>query len=48
LKARERTSLKRGIVEPAYGYGEPGGGEVIFVNGSPDGTVTGPEKIDDK
>ena len=43
----EETSLKRGIVAPAYG--EPGGGvEVIFVNGSPDGTVTGPETIPDK
>jgi hypothetical protein len=43
----EKTSLKRGIVAPAYG--EPGGGvEVIFVNGSPDGTVTGPETIPDK
>lgn len=42
----EKTSLKRGIVAPAYG--EPGGGvEVIFVNGSPDGTVTGPETIPD-
>jgi hypothetical protein len=41
------TSVKRGIVAPAYG--EPGGGvEVIFVNGSPDGTVTGPETIPDK
>jgi hypothetical protein len=43
----EKTSLNRGIVAPAYG--EPGGGvEVIFVNGSPDGTVTGPETIPDK
>jgi hypothetical protein len=43
----KETSIKRGIVEPAYG--EPGGGvEVIFVNGSPDGTVTGPETIPDK
>ena len=43
----DKTSLKRGVVAPAYG--EPGGGvEVIFVNGSPDGTVTGPEKIPDK
>jgi hypothetical protein len=43
----EKTSLKRGIVAPAYG--EPGGGvEVIFVNGSPDGTVTGPETIPDQ
>jgi hypothetical protein len=41
------TALKRGIVAPAYG--EPGGGvEVIFVNGSPDGTVKGPKKIPDK
>lgn len=42
-----KTNLKRGIAQPAYG--EPGGGvEVIFVNGSPDGTVTGPETIPDK
>jgi hypothetical protein len=47
IKPPEDTSLKRGIVAPAYG--EPGGGvEVIFVNGSPDGTVTGPETIPDK
>jgi hypothetical protein len=39
--------LQRGTVEPAYG--EKGGGvEVIFVNGSPDGTVTGPVVIPDK
>jgi len=43
----KETNLQRGIVEPAYG--EPGGGvEVIFVNGSPDGTVTGPDVIPDK
>jgi hypothetical protein len=47
IKPPRDTSLKRGIVAPAYG--EPGGGvEVIFVNGSPDGTVTGPETIPDK
>lgn len=40
----EKTRLQRGIVEPAYG--EPGGGvEVIFVDGTPDYTVTGPEQI---
>lgn len=43
----EQTNLQRGMVEPAYG--EPGGGvEVIFVNGSPDGTVIGPKRIPDK
>lgn len=43
----KETNLQRGIVEPAYG--EPGGGvEVIFVNGSPDGTVTDPKRIPDK
>ena len=43
----KETHLQRGIVEPAHS--EPGGGvEVIFVNGSPDGTVTGPEVIPDK
>jgi hypothetical protein len=36
--------LQRGIAQPAYG--QPGGGvEVIFVNGSPDKTVTGPKQI---
>jgi hypothetical protein len=39
-----RTKLKRGVAQPAYG--QPGGGvEVIFVNGSPDQTVTGPAQI---
>jgi hypothetical protein len=39
-----RTKLKRGIAQPAYG--QPGGGvEVIFVNGSPNNTVTGPAQI---
>jgi hypothetical protein len=43
----EKTRLQRGIVEPAYG--EPGGGvEVIFVDGTPDYTVSGPEKIPEK
>lgn len=41
------TDLKRGTTQPANN--QPGGGvEVIFVNGSPDGTVTGPEKVPDK
>ena len=39
-----RTNLNRGVAQPAYG--QPGGGvEVIFVNGSPDKTVTGPAQI---
>lgn len=39
-----RTKLQRGVAQPAYG--QPGGGvEVIFVNGSPDKTVTGPAQI---
>ena len=38
------TILQRGIAQPAYG--QPGGGvEVIFMNGSPDKTVTGPRQI---
>jgi hypothetical protein len=38
----EDTRLQRGIVQPAYG--EPGGGvEVIFVDGTGDYTVTGPD-----
>jgi hypothetical protein len=43
----DKTRLKQGIVEPDYG--ELGGGvEVIFVDGSPDGTVSGPEIIPEK
>ncbi len=43
----ERTNVQRGIVEPANS--QPGGGvEVIFVDGSPDGTVTGPEVIPER
>jgi hypothetical protein len=46
IKPPKETDLQRGIVEPAYG--EPGGGvEVIFVNGSANGTVMGPDKIPD-
>jgi hypothetical protein len=38
------TSLQRGVVQPAYG--EPGGGvEVIFVNGTGDYTVSGPDLL---
>jgi len=38
------TILKRGVAQPTYG--QPGGGvEVIFVNGSPPQTVTGPVQI---
>jgi hypothetical protein len=38
------TILKRGVAQPAYG--QPGGGvEVIFVNGSPSQSVTGPKQI---
>jgi hypothetical protein len=38
------TTLKRGVAQPAYG--RPGGGmEAIFVNGSPQQTVTGPKQI---
>jgi len=38
------TTLQRGITQPAYG--QPGGGvEVIFMNGSPNKTVTGPKQI---
>jgi hypothetical protein len=47
IKPPAKTKLKQGIVEPAYG--EPGGGvEVIFVDGSPDNTVTGPVKIPER
>jgi glutamine amidotransferase-like uncharacterized protein len=41
------TSLKRGTVQPAND--EPGGGvEVIFVNGSPSNTVSGPALIPER
>jgi hypothetical protein len=41
------SELQRGVVQPANR--QPGGGvEVIFVNGLPDGTVTGPVTIPDK
>jgi hypothetical protein len=41
------TEVKRGTTQPANN--QPGGGvEVIFVNGLPDGTVTGPVTIPDK
>lgn len=47
IKPPQNTKLKQGIVEPAYG--EPGGGvEVIFVDGSPNNTVTGPIIIAEK
>jgi hypothetical protein len=43
----EDTEVKRGTAQPAFN--QPGGGvEVIFVNGLPDGTVTGPVTIPDK
>lgn len=41
------TDLKRGTTQPAYN--QPGSGvEVIFVNGSPDGTVSEPIQIPNK
>lgn len=44
IKPPLKTRLQRGVAQPAYG--QPGGGvEVIFVNGSPDKTVTGPAQI---
>jgi hypothetical protein len=47
IKPPENTRLRTGVVEPAYG--EQGGGiEVIFVDGTPDNTVTGPETIPEK
>jgi hypothetical protein len=47
IKPPGDTDVQRGTVAPANN--QPGGGvEVIFVDGSPGGSVTGPEKIDDK
>ena len=44
IKPPQGTRFQRGVAQPAYG--QPGGGvEVIFVNGSPDKTVTGPNQI---
>jgi hypothetical protein len=44
ISPAENTNLKRGVTEPAYG--EPGGGiEVIFVDGTGDYTVAGPDII---
>lgn len=44
IKPPLKTRLQRGVARPAYG--QPGGGvEVIFVNGSPNNTVTGPAQI---
>jgi hypothetical protein len=44
IEPPERTLLRIGIVQP--NYGKPGGGvEVFFEKGSPDGTVTGVDKI---
>jgi hypothetical protein len=47
ISPQKDTDLKRGTAQPANN--QPGGGvEVIFVNGVPDGTVTGPATIPDK
>lgn len=47
IKPPGDTDVQRGTVAPANN--QPGGGvEVIFVNGSPDGTVSKPIKIQDK
>jgi hypothetical protein len=41
------TKVQRGIVQPAYG--EPGEGvEIIFVNGTPDGTVGQPDILSEE
>ena len=47
ISPAQDTDLKRGTTQPANN--QPGGGvEVIFVNGLPDQTVTGPTTIPDK
>jgi hypothetical protein len=47
INPAQDTDVKRGTTQPANN--QPGGGvEVIFVNGLPDGTVTGPTTIPDK
>lgn len=40
----EDTKIKKGIVQPAYGH-KGGGVEVMFVDGTTDNTVTGPDTI---
>lgn len=43
----EKTRIKKGIAQPAYN--QPGGGtEVMFVEGSPPKTVTGPDTIPER
>jgi len=43
----QATPLQRGIAQPAFG--ETGGGvEVIFIDGTPDNTVDGPEEIPER
>lgn len=43
----ERTVIRRGIVEPAFGH-KGGGVEVVFDNGAPAGTKKHQDKIADK
>ncbi len=40
----EDTKIKKGIVQPAYDH-KGGGAEIIFVDGTTDNTVTGPDTI---
>ncbi len=44
IEPEEDTKIKKGIVQPAYGH-KGGGVEVIFVDGTTDNTVTGPDTI---
>lgn len=44
IKPPEKTKVKRGVVQPAFGH-KGGGVEILFTNGSPSHTVTGPDII---
>jgi len=44
IAPEEQTRIRKGIAQPAFG--QPGGGvEVLFMDGSSDNTVTGPDLI---
>lgn len=44
IEPRAGTELRRGVVQPAFGH-DGGGVEVLFDDGTHDGTVSGPKEI---
>lgn len=44
IEPSQGTELRRGVVQPAFGHGG-GGVEVLFDDGTDDGTVNGPKEI---